>query len=145
MLTANDQILARTITEKSAEFRALLDRLEQRNGIPRTTAAALGAGAEGDGTLAVLFTDEPHRCPEAWDAAVIFPELLKATPRAPRAAVLPPDESRTAARQFGVRKYPSILVLRDGASVGVLEGLRDWATFPAELSGLLAAPAGGAA
>ncbi|MCU0757626.1 MAG: hypothetical protein MUF07_00300 [Steroidobacteraceae bacterium] len=143
MLTANDQILARTITEKSAEFRALLDRLEQRDGIPRTTAAALGDAAEG--TLAVLFTDEPHRCPEAWDAAVIFPELLRATARAPRAAVLPPDESRTAARQFGVRKYPSILVLRDGASLGVLEGLRDWASFPSELAGLLAGPAGGAA
>jgi hydrogenase-1 operon protein HyaE len=142
MLTANDQILARTISGKAAEFRALLDRLEQRNGIPRTTAAALGGA--GEGALAVLFTDEPHRCPEAWDAAVIFPELLRAMPGAPRAAVLPPDESRTAARQFGVRKYPSILVLRDGASLGILEGLRDWASFPSELAGLLAGPAGGA-
>jgi hydrogenase-1 operon protein HyaE len=138
MLSTNDQILARTIADRSAEFRALLDRLEQRNGIARSTAGALLERTADADLLAVLFTDEPHRCPEAWDAAVIFPELLATLDAPPRAVVLPPDESRAAARRLGVEKYPSILVIRGDQRVGVLEGMRDWDAFPGEFAQLLA-------
>ena len=138
MFSANDQILSRTIAERSMQFSALLDRLETRDGIPRATARDLLDGATKDGTTAVLFTDEPHRCPESWDAAVVFPELLRSLERPPRARVLAPDESRGAARRCGVVKYPSIAVLHDGACVGVLEGMRDWSAFPAEFAALLA-------
>jgi hydrogenase-1 operon protein HyaE len=35
---------------------------------------------------------------------------------------------------------PALLFLRDGAYVGVIEGLRDWSEFVAEVRQMLAAP-----
>ncbi|CAL96410.1 hydrogenase-1 operon protein HyaE [Azoarcus olearius] len=124
-----------------------LQRLAQRDGFQRLEASDLPAFAAAPGTAVLLLTDDPVRCPEAWDMVVVLPEALKAVPGL-RPAVAAPEASRAIAAGFGITRYPALLVLRgEGAApghdyVGALEGMRDWQVLVQSLATLAAAPAG---
>lgn len=44
-------------------------------------------------------------------------------------------------QQYGVARAPAVVFLRDGAFVGVLNGIRDWGEYQAEVARLLDGPA----
>ncbi|MCB1890272.1 MAG: hypothetical protein KDH20_21890 [Rhodocyclaceae bacterium] len=126
-----------------------LDSLDQL--LARQTDAGLGrchaaedfeplAAACGD--LALLLTDDPARSPESWDMAVILPEVLKHFEGHLTAVAAMPEVSRELARRYGVTRYPSLLFVRGGAYVGVLEGVYDWQVLGPAVSRLLETPAG---
>jgi len=124
--------------QRSAAFRGVLERLGREAGLPSVTAAELGARAAATPLLAALFTGDPTVSPESWDVAVVLPELLSACAGV-SGCVLSPAESALAAAQFGVGKLPALVVLRHGAYLGTIEGMRDWQPFVAELRRLAAA------
>jgi hydrogenase-1 operon protein HyaE len=110
-------------------------------------AAELAGHAAALPLLAVLFSGDPARTPESWDVGVVLPELLRTVPGL-RAATLSPADSQALASAYGVVKFPSLVVLGHGEYAGVIEGMRDWLPFCAELAQLVAAarrrtPAGG--
>ncbi len=121
--------------ERELALRGLLARLAAEQGIPTVAAADLDAIAAA-GTLAVLYT--AAKSPETWDVGIVLPELLRACPGV-RAVALDPAESARAAARFGVDKYPSLVVLRDGRYTGVIEGMQDWEPFCTELARLASA------
>lgn len=122
-----------------------LQRLVERDGFRQVGTDTLAdfAGAAGTGVL--LLTDDPQRCPEAWDMLVVLPEVLKAAPGL-RAGVAAPDASRAIAASFGIQRYPALLFLRGGESghdyVGAIEGMRDWQPLVEAVAAMRSAPAG---
>ena len=122
----------------SANFGQMLGDTARRHGIADLSAADLPQSLETSGLQVVLLVDDPERSAENWDMAVIFPQLLKALPEAAVPALLRPAEARQVVPHYGVQRLPAVLFLRDGAYLGVIEGLRDWAGFVAEAGAILA-------
>ena len=133
----------------SLNFNGLLDKLIQQHQLIDLNASGNVSGNEsaleaflndtGDGV--VLLTEEPDKVPESWDLAVIFPSLLATTRIQPRAAISRPEFARSLLIRFGVQRMPALLFIRDGAYVGVIEGLRDWNELVAEYHAMLLKPA----
>ncbi|MCE1244890.1 hypothetical protein [Oryzomicrobium sp.] len=116
----------------------LIRRLESRHGfaVP-ATAEAFDAFAAAPGEALVLFAEAPDRVPESHDVAVVLPEAVKHLPRPVRLAVLPLELARALAGRYGVRVWPAVVALRDGAYLGAIEGMRDWAVYQRELGALV--------
>jgi hydrogenase-1 operon protein HyaE len=122
--------------ERERALQGLLARLAAEQGIPRIAAGELDAHAAAEPCLAVLLT--AAKSPESWDVAVVLPELLRACGGV-RAVALEPTESAQLAARYGVDKYPSVVVLREGRYTGVIEGMQDWEPFCTELARLAVA------
>lgn len=123
-----------------------LQRLAQRDGFYRVAAADLPSFAAAAGTTVLLLTEDPVRCPEAWDMVVVLPEVLKAVPGL-RAGVADPEASRDIAAAFSINRFPALLFLRgDDPSghdyVGAVEGMRDWQPLVDTVAAMRVAPAG---
>lgn len=115
-------------------------RLRDQHGCTVLDAESFDAFAAQPGETLVLFTEDPQRVPETWDIAVILPELLKGLPNKPRVGLLAPVDAHAVSSRFGIRLWPALLALRGGAYLGVIEGLKDWGVYAAQLPQLLAAP-----
>jgi hydrogenase-1 operon protein HyaE len=96
--------------------------------------------AGGDGM--VLFTQEPDQQPETWDVAVILPEVLKLTGDRLRAAIITPDLARKEKARYGITRWPSLVFVRDGGYVGVIDGMRNWEEYTREIAEMLEKPIG---
>jgi hydrogenase-1 operon protein HyaE len=124
--------------QRADAFSDLLRRLGREADLPSVTAAELGARSAASPLLAVLFTGDPTVSPESWDVAVVLPELLAACAGI-AGCVLDPQQSASAATNFGVGKLPALVVLRHGEYLGVVEGMRDWQPFVEQLRRFAAA------
>lgn len=125
----------------STPFDKQLERLSERHAFQRIGSDAVDAfAATGDSVL--LLTDEPQACPEAWDMTLVLPEALQIWPGRFHAGVADPAASAAIAARFGIGRLPALLFQRDGAWVGTLEGMQEWAALVAALGDMLAAPSG---
>jgi len=121
-------------------FEQLLQRLVRCDGLKRVVVDGedgIAGFAADAGDSVVLLTDAPKRCPEAWDLAVVLPEVLKLFGARLRAGVADPEASATIAARFGVTRFPALLFQRSGDYVGVLEGMREWSAFPVAFERML--------
>lgn len=141
----NDSFAAAATPSAEDAFEQLLQRLVRSNGFTRLRddgEEGVDHFAAAPGDSVVLLTDAPKRCPEAWDLAVVLPEVLKLFETRLRAAVADPAMSAPLAARFGVTRFPALLFQRGGDYIGVLEGMREWRAFPAAFERMLAsAPA----
>lgn len=117
----------------------LLDRFCADLAAPALDAASFDDWANHPGHALLFFSEDPVQYRETLDLAVIVPELAKAFPKRFRCALLPPEAARAISVRYGFRRWPAVVLLRDGAYVGVIEGLRDWSDYCDELARLLAA------
>jgi len=117
----------------------LVAQLQTRHGFAAPTAAALDDFLDAPGHALLVFTEDPIRFKETLDLAVIAPEILRAFPGRLRAAVLFPEVARAVHARFGFRRWPALVVLRDGHYVGTIDGLRNWDEYLEEVAALLAA------
>lgn len=123
-------------------FAVLLDRFEKLHGFARLDEAGFEEFAAASGDCVVLFAEDPARVPETWDVAVVLPEVLKGLDGRLRAGVLDMASARRLAPRYGFGTWPALVFLRDGAYVGVIEGMRDWAVYRREVFAMLDKPAG---
>lgn len=93
------------------------------------------------GLTALLLTEDPQRNLEVLDACVILPEALKPVGEQIARWVAGPDFSAALMQQYGVARAPAVVFLRDGAFVGLLNGIRDWSEYQNEVDRLLTGPA----
>jgi hydrogenase-1 operon protein HyaE len=93
------------------------------------------------GLTALLLTEDPQRNLEVLDACVILPEALKPLGSQIARWVADPDFAPGLMQQYGVPRAPAVVFLRDGAFVGVLNGIRDWGEYQTEIARLLDGPA----
>lgn len=117
----------------------LLARLAHETGAEVLDTAAFDAWATRPGLAMVVFADDPERSKETLDLAVIVPELHAACGRCFRVGLLPAADARTLAPRFGFARWPAFVMLREGAYLGAVDGIRDWDVYLAELERLLAA------
>lgn len=115
----------------------LVTRLATLEGAARLTEETFEAFAAAPGEAALFFTEDPNRFREVPDVAVILPELRAAAVRPFRIGVLPPPLANAKAATYGVRRWPALVFLRDGAWLGNVEGLRDWTDYLAATNELL--------
>lgn len=117
----------------------LLARLCAALEAPLVDANGFDAWAAQQGAALVVFTEDPVLYRETLDLAVIVPELAQAFPGHFRTAVLLQAAARAIAPRYGFRRWPALVLLKDGRYVGAIDGLRDWTDYVAELDRLLAA------
>lgn len=116
----------------------MLQALSRRSGIPivadETLEAVLPAGQEN---FLLLFAGDPAQRPEASDVAVIFPELLKAFAGRLSGAIVAQGAEKSLGARFQVDVFPSLALIRDGATTGVIARIRDWAEYLQKIEALL--------
>jgi hydrogenase-1 operon protein HyaE len=128
--------------EAAAPARALHPLLQRLVDMAPATVlepAAFDAWANAPGAALLVFTEDPVLYRETLDLAVIVPELAAALPGRFRTGLLPPAAARALAGRYGFRRWPALVLLRDGRYVGAIDGLREWQAFVAGLSALLEA------
>jgi len=119
----------------------LFERMLREPGFADVSAQDFESYSAQPGPTVLFFSEDPARYRETLDLAVILPEIARAFPGRFRAGVLLPKAARALAVRFGVRRWPALVILRDGEYVGAIEGLRNWDEYVAETAYLLAAPA----
>jgi len=128
----------------------LLERLVGLCGAAVLEPGGFDAWAGEPGTALLVFTEDPVLYRETLDLAVIVPELAQVLPGGFRTGVLLPAAARALAPRYGFRRWPALVLLKDGHYVGAIDGLREWQVFLEELARLLASeptrpPSGGIA
>jgi hydrogenase-1 operon protein HyaE len=125
-----------------------LERLTQRlvilqasHGYRLLDENSFAAFIAAPGASLILFAEDPVKVPETWDLSVILPEIVAGLDTPVRVGVLAPTTARILAPRYGIRFWPALLALRDGAYLGALEGLKDWGVYARQLPELLATPA----
>jgi hydrogenase-1 operon protein HyaE len=118
----------------------LVERLFTTHGYANVEAAGLDAFAAAPGHAVLFFSEDPVLYRETLDLCVILPEIAGAFGGRFRIGVLLPAAARAAAPRYGFRRWPALVVLRDGGYVGAIDGLRDWDDYLAETARLLEAP-----
>jgi len=122
-----------------AALHPLVAGLFARHGYAQVDAGNIESFAHAPGHALLLFIDDPLRLRETLDLAVIVPELARAFAGRFRVGVLLPEAGRALHARYGFRRWPAIVVLRDGHYVGAVDGLRDWAEYVEAMNALLAA------
>jgi hydrogenase-1 operon protein HyaE len=122
-----------------AALHPLLARLVAVTGGTVLDVASFDAWAALPGDAMAVFVEDPERFKETLDLAVVVPELHAAASRSFRVGLLPPAASRALLGRYGFARWPAIVMLRDGAYLGAIDGIRDWDVYVSELGRLLAA------
>jgi hydrogenase-1 operon protein HyaE len=117
----------------------LLEQLVSRHGFTAVDADSIDDFIHAAGHAMLVFTEDPVRYKETLDLAVIAPEVARAFAGQFRVGVLYPDAARKVAPRFGFARWPALVMLRDGAYVGAVDGLRNWDEYLNETQQLLTA------
>lgn len=118
----------------------LLARLVKHPGLVSLNETSLEAFTAGPGPALLFLPEDPERVPESWDVAAVLPDLLQQLPEPCRAGAVAPELGRPLHARYGCQRWPALVFLRDGAWLGTIEGMRDWAEFLAEARRILARP-----
>jgi hydrogenase-1 operon protein HyaE len=117
----------------------LLERLLSVTPATVLSPDGFDAWAGAPGAALLVFTEDPVIYRETLDLAVIVPELAAALPGRFRTGLLLPAAARALASRYGFRRWPALVLLKDGRYVGAIDGLRDWQEYLDEFARLLAA------
>ena len=118
----------------------LLDRMLGEPGFAEVPESGFDLFRRRPGHTLLFFSEDPVRYRETLDLAVVLPELARAFAGRFAVGVLLPVAARAIAPRYGVRRWPALVLLRDGEYVGAIEGIRDWNDYRRDLGRMLAAP-----
>lgn len=119
-------------------FSPLLESIIERENLPVVSADTLDEFAKGNGDTILFIGGDWKRHVEVNDVAVILPEILKASNGQLKAAVLDRDSERAMQTRFRFSKFPSLVFLRDGEYLGVIQKVLDWQDYITEINTILA-------
>ena len=123
-----------------AVLHPLLDQLFSKHGFVAVDASTVEEFLREAGTAVLLFMEDPMRVRETLDLAVIGPELTQVFAGRFRVGVALVDAARALQPRYGFRRFPALVMLRDGEYVGAIDGVRNWQDYIDEMCRLLAAP-----
>lgn len=119
----------------------LITRLTDEMGYPRIRSLDDLADFTGAPGVHVLFIPgDPVRNLETPDVAVILPELRQAFQNRFDCAVADDAVEAELREAVEVYKTPSLVFFRDGAKIGAIPKVRDWADYMARITQILSAP-----
>jgi hydrogenase-1 operon protein HyaE len=128
--------------QPGADIRAaypLVEQLFSRHGCTALDAESIDAFLARPGHALLVFTEDPMRFKETLDLAVIVPQLQLAFPGRFAVGVLLPEAARKVQVRYGFNRWPALVMLKDGQYVGVVDGLRNWDEYLADVQALLRA------
>jgi hydrogenase-1 operon protein HyaE len=126
-----------TLAAAPAVLHPLLDQLVSRHGFTALDVDSIDGFIDAPGHVMLAFTEDPVRYRETLDLAVIAPEVARAFTGRFRVGVLYPEAARRVAPRFGFARWPALVMLRDGAYIGAIDGLRNWDEYLEETLRLL--------
>lgn len=85
----------------------------------------------------VFFAGDPVERAETRDVAIILPQLLDVFAERLRAGLVTADAEEALKGRFHVRVFPSLVVLRDGETLGVLPKVYDWSDYLVRIEAML--------
>lgn len=118
-----------------------IERLFARCGYPELAVDDFAERTRFKGRTLLLFLEDPVRYKETLDLAVILPEIVAAYPGRLSVGVLLPEVARAVHPRYAFRRWPALVMLKDGDYVGAIDGLRNWDEYVTEVARLLDAPA----
>lgn len=118
----------------------LFDRMFSEFGFTQVPQQGFEQFRKHPGHTLLFFSADPVRYRETLDLAVVLPEISRAFPGRFAVGVLLPEAAGAIAPRYGVRRWPALVLLRDGEYVGTIDGIRDWNGYRRELQNLLEAP-----
>lgn len=124
----------------AATLHPLIERLFATHGYTSVDAAGVDAFVAAPGHALLFFSEDPVQYRETLDLCVILPEIVAALDGRFRVGVLLPAVARAVAPRYAFRRWPALVMLRDGGYVGAIDGVRDWDDYLAEIARLLEAP-----
>jgi hydrogenase-1 operon protein HyaE len=133
-------VTAQAADARPATLHPLFERLFAQQGCANLDAGRLDAFLAAPGHALLFFAEDPVQYRETLDLCVILPEIARAFRGRFRVGVLLPQAARAVAPKYGFRRWPALVMLRDGGYVGAIDGLRDWDDYLAETARLLEAP-----
>jgi len=122
-------------------FSPLMESIIERESLPVVSAATLDDFAKANGDMVLFVGGDWHRHVEVNDVAVILPEIVKASGGHLSAAVLERDSEREVQTRYRFNRFPSLIFLRDGEYLGVIQKVLDWADYVTEINEILAGEA----
>src|ERR1700690_3607154 len=125
-------------TPDIARLLTLFTRQVRESGFTALSSTTAAEFPELPGPTVLFFPGARKRVPETWDVAVVLPDVLRASAEPLRVGLLDPASARQLAVEFGVFRWPSLVFLRDGAYLGVIERMRDWDEYLAQIPTILA-------
>lgn len=115
------------------EVPPLINRLVEQFAARWVGLDNLDAWLAHPGEALLLLCGDPVRHPECLDVAVILPELCKTLAARhdchPRLGIGRRTDEAALAERFALRRWPSIIWLRDGGYVTQIDGMRDWDAY----------------
>lgn len=118
-------------------FSPLLTSIIEREAFEVVDEAGLDRLAGETVFSMVFFPGDADRLAESNDVAVILPELHKAFAGNITAFVVDRGSERELQRRFRFNSFPSLVFLRYGEYLGVIQGVRDWTDYLSEISDIL--------
>ena len=115
-------------------------RLFREFDLPEVGVGNVDAFLADGGNAVLFFTEDPKQYPESSDVAAILPELIHAFPGRFRSAVVARESERELQKRFGFARWPALVFVRDGDTVGAITGVRDWSEFLEKIHALLESP-----
>lgn len=115
------------------EIPPLINRLVEQFAAAWVDLDNVDAWLAQPGDALLLLCGDPVRHPECLDVAVILPELCKTLTERHgchlRLGVGRRADEEALAERFALRRWPSIIWLRDGGYVTQIDGMRDWDVY----------------
>lgn len=119
-------------------FSPLMKQIFEREELPVLSAGTLDAFAREAGDMVLMVGGDWHRHVEVNDLAVILPEILKTADGRLAGAVLDRASEREVQTRFRFNRYPVLIFLRNGAYLGRIQQVLDWADYVTEINAILA-------
>jgi hydrogenase-1 operon protein HyaE len=85
----------------------------------------------------LFFAGDVRRYPESNDLAVILPELAKTFDGAFQIGLVAESVEKALQQQYGFNHWPTLVLLRGEAYLGVISKLQDWPAYCANIEQLL--------
>jgi hydrogenase-1 operon protein HyaE len=108
--------------------------------LPEVDSTDVDAFLAADGDAVLFFTEDPKKYPESSDVAAVLPELIGAFPGRFRSAVVAREAERALQKRFGFARWPALVFVRNGDTVGTITGIRDWSEFLEKIRVMLESP-----
>jgi hydrogenase-1 operon protein HyaE len=106
-------------------------------GFDAPNAANLSTWTQQPGPSVLFFTGDPRKVPETWDVAIVLPDVVSPYRPNLRVGLLDPALSQTLAAQYDVTVLPTLVFIRDGRALGLIERMRDWSEYAERIPAIL--------
>ncbi len=120
------------------DFSPLLSAIIERESIAVVTEDTLDTFLKDNGDVILMVPGDHERLLEVDDAAVILPELVKASNGHLTPAVMARKDERIAQRSYRFSSFPAFVFLRQGGYLGAISRVLDWADYVEQINDILA-------